>query len=112
MDSTRQFESCGWRTAVPERPCPEGTDTQGTAMAELTPLQKKSSDATAFAHAVNVIVLSIEYIPNDQTSIERAITTMKNAVMKAASGYPDNEFVRSTRDQLLAAYEANFRKTR
>ena len=81
-------------------------------MTELTQLQKKAADATAFARSVNAIVLAIEYIPNDQTSIERAIDTMKRAVRKAASSYPDNAFVRSTRDQLLAAYEANFRKPR
>ena len=81
-------------------------------MAELTAIQKKASDATAFTRAVNAIVLSIDYIPNDPTSIERAIKTMKTVVMKEASRYPDNAFVRSTRDQLLAAYEAIFRKPR
>lgn len=81
-------------------------------MAEVSLVQKKASDAIAFAQAVNAIVLAIEYIPNDETSVERAIKTLKTAVKQAASCYPDNAIVRSTRDQLLAAYEANFRKPR
>ena len=81
-------------------------------MTELNQTQQKASEAIAFAQSVNAIVLAIEDIPNDETSIERAIKTMKTAVRQAASRYPDNAIVRSTRDRLLAAYEAHLRKPR